>query len=414
MGTLQFIRDNLKFLSAGFLLTFASCFGQTFFISIFAGEIMEEFGLTHGQWGAIYMVGTLASAIVMIWAGALTDIFRVRRLGGLVLGGMVLACLFMALNNTVWLLPLAIFALRLMGQGMLSHIAAVSMARWYVAARGRALALASFGFLIGEALLPVLFVSTMGLIGWRWSWGVSTMVVLALLPIMLVLLEAERTPQAVAQDNQATGLGGKHWTRSEVLRHWLFWLLVPLLVGPSAFGTAFFFHQVHLAQVKGWSHLQMVSLFPIYTVTSTIVSLIAGFAIDRFGAGRVLPLLLVPVALGFFVFSASGTLVGAAIGVILFGITSGMNATAPSAFWAEYFGTRHLGAIKAMATALMVLGSAIGPGLTGWIIDNGVDYAQQMAWVSGYYIFAAVLTLIGITKAQRVLALPAQVDVERP
>ena len=414
MGTLQFIQDNLKFLSAGFLLTFASCFGQTFFISIFAGEIMAEFALTHGQWGAIYMIGTLGSAIVMVWAGALTDVFRVRRLGGIVLGGMVAACLFMAVNNAVWLLPVAIFALRLMGQGMLSHLAAVSMARWYVAARGRALALASFGYLLGEALLPLIFVSALGLIGWRWSWGISALLALALLPIMLSLLKAERTPQAVAEENQATGLGGKHWTRADVLRHWLFWMLVPLLVGPAAFGTAFFFHQVHLAEVKGWSHLQMVALFPVYTVTSTIISIIAGFAIDRFGAGRVLPILLIPAAFGFFVFSTSATLLGAAIGVTLFGITSGMNATAPSAFWAEYFGTRHLGSIKAMATALMVLGSAIGPGLTGWIIDNGMDYAAQMAWVSVYFVIAAALTLIGITKAERSLALPPQVDVKRP
>lgn len=414
MGTLEFIRGNLKFLSAGFLLTFASCFGQTFFISIFAGEIMGEFSLTHGQWGAIYMIGTLGSAIVMVWAGALTDVFRVRRLGAIVLGCMVAACVFMALNNKVWLLPLAIFALRLMGQGMLSHLAAVSMARWYVAARGRALALASFGFLIGEALLPIIFVSALGLIGWRWSWGISALAALALLPIILMLLKAERTPQAVAEENQSVGLGAKHWTRNEVLRHWLFWMLVPMLVGPSAFGTAFFFHQVHLAEVKGWSHLQMVTLFPIYTATSTIVSLMAGFAIDRFGAGRVLPILLVPVALGFFVFSTTTTLLGAAIGVILFGVSSGMNATAPSAFWAEYFGTRHLGSIKAMATAVMVLGSAIGPGLTGLIIDNGINYADQMVWVSIYYLFAASLTLVGIIKAERSLAVPAQIHIKRP
>ncbi len=367
---------------------------------------MAEFDLSHGAWGGIYMVGTLASAVVMIWAGALTDVFRVRRLGGIVLGGMIVACLFMAVNNSVWLLPLAIFALRLTGQGMASHLASVSMARWYVAARGRALALASFGFLIGEALLPIIFVLALGYIGWRWSWGISALAVAALLPIMLVLLKAERTPQAVAEENQAVGLGSKHWTRPEVFKHWLFWMLVPLLVGPSAFGTAFFFHQVHLAEVKGWSHLQMVSLFPIYTVTSTVVSLAAGFAIDRFGAGRLLPILLIPVALGFFVFSVTGSLVGAAIGIILFGVTSGINATAPSAFWAEYFGTRHLGAIKAMATALMVLGSAIGPGLTGWIIDAGLNYSDQMTWVAGYYLLAAGLAFFGIRKAEQKLAVP--------
>ncbi|MEM7470695.1 MAG: MFS transporter [Pseudomonadota bacterium] len=406
MGTLHFIRDNLKFLSAGFLLTFASCFGQTFFISIFAGEIMEEFGLSHGAWGGLYMVGTLASATVMIWAGALTDRFRVRRLGALVLGGLVAACLFMSINSAVWLLPIAIFLLRLLGQGMASHLASVAMARWYVAARGRALALASFGFLLGEALLPIIVVAALGLIGWRMSWLISAGIVALILPVLLYLLSAERTPQAIAEENQSVGLGGKHWTRNEVMRHPLFWMLVPVLVGPGAFGTAFFFHQVHLAEVKGWTHLQMVSLFPVYTVTATVISLITGFAIDRLGAGRLLPFVLVPAALGFFLFSTSSGLAGAAIGIILFGVSSGMNTTLPSAFWAEYFGTRHLGAIKALATALMVLGSAIGPGLTGWIIDLGMDYGAQMGWVALYYLFAAGLAFVGVSRAERSMRAP--------
>jgi MFS family permease len=412
MGTLSFIKDNLTFLSAGFLLTFASCFGQTFFISIFAGEIMAAFSLSHGEWGGIYMLGTLGSAALMVWAGALTDVFRVRRLGALVLGGMVIACILMAVNPFVWLLPLIIFALRFLGQGMATHLASVAMARWYVAARGRALALASFGFLLGEALLPILFVSILGFIGWRWSWGIAAVTALALLPVILWLLKAERTPQAIAAEHQSTGMGGRHWKRREVYRHWLFWLLVPMLVGPGTFGTAFFFHQVHLAEVKGWSHLQMVSLYPMYTITATVVALATGFAIDRFGAGRLLPLILLPMALGFFVFSATGSLLGAAIGIILFGVGSGMNSSLPSAFWAEYFGTKHLGSIKALATAVMVMGSAIGPGLTGWIIDQGIDYSDQMAWVSAYFLVAASLALLGITKAQR-LTLPAQVDEKR-
>lgn len=400
MGTLSFIRDNLKFLSAGFLLTFASCFGQTFFISIFAGEIMAEFGLSHGEWGGLYMIGTLASAGLMVWAGVLTDRFRVRRLGACVLIGLVAACLFIATNTTLWLLPLSIFFLRFLGQGMAGHIASVAMARWYVAARGRALALASFGYLVGEALLPLIVVGALSFIGWRSSWVVAAGIAALILPVLLYLLSAERTPQAVAEDTQSKGLQDRHWTRTEVLRHPLFWMLIPVLMGPGAFGTAFFFHQVHMAEVKGWTHLQMVSLFPVYTVTATLVSLAAGFAIDRFGAARLLPMILVPSAIGFFVFSVSGTVLGAAAGIILFGATSGLNSNVPSAFWAEYFGTRHLGAIKAMATAIMVLGSALGPGLTGWVIDLGLDFTRQLAWISLFYLCGAALAFVGVRRAR--------------
>ena len=85
MGFARFLIDNARWLAAGALLTFMSGFGQTFFISIFAGEIRAEFGLSHGEWGAIYAMGTTASAVVMVWAGALADRFRARTLGPIIL-----------------------------------------------------------------------------------------------------------------------------------------------------------------------------------------------------------------------------------------------------------------------------------------------------------------------------------------
>lgn len=407
MNTLQFIRQNLNFLAAGFLLTLGSCFGQTFFISIFAGEIRAEFGLSHGGWGAIYMIGTLASAFVMIWAGVLTDVFRVRVLGGIVIASIAGACAFMAIVPSLWLLPLAIFALRLAGQGMLSHIASVAMARWYVAERGRALAISSFGFMLGEALFPILFVIILTYVGWRWSWGVSAIMALALLPAIFLLLKSERTPQSVAEENQCFGMMGRHWTRPEVLKHWLFWLLLPFLLGQPAFGTAFFFHQVHLAEVKGWSHLSMVSLFPLYTSIALVATILTGFAIDRFGTARLLPFMQLPIAFGFFIFSMTHSLFSAGLGIALFGMSSGINAALISAFWAEFFGTRHLGAIKAMATAVMVFASAIGPGLTGWIIDQGMNFSDQMGWITGFFLISAVLAGTGIKMASPALPDPS-------
>ena len=105
----NFIINNLRWLSAGILLTFISSFGQTYFISIFSGEIRNTFDLSHGDWGLIYGFGTFASAIVMIWAGGLTDIMRVRKLGPIVLCALSASCLFMAFNPLVALLPVVIF-----------------------------------------------------------------------------------------------------------------------------------------------------------------------------------------------------------------------------------------------------------------------------------------------------------------
>ena len=414
MGTLRFIRSNLNWLAAGLLLTFASSFGQTFFLSIFAGQIRAEFGLTHAAWGGIYMLGTLCSALAMVWAGVLTDRLRVRVLGTAVLILLALASISMAFVSSLPMLVVLIFVLRLMGQGMSSHVASTAMARWFVAARGRALAVASFGFSIGEALLPILFVALMGLIGWRSSWLVAAGSLVLISPVIFLLLKQERTPQSSSAEDHVAGMGGRHWTRVEVLRSPLFWMVVPVLVGPPAFGTAFFFLQVHLADVKGWSHLDLVQLFPVYTGMSIIAMIASGFAIDRFGTGRMMAVYTLPLAVGFVIFSQSTTLMGGAIGIAFFAMTSGMQATLPAAFWAEFFGTRHLGSIKAMATAIMVFGSAVGPGLTGLIIDFGVDYARQMLWVSGYMIAATAFAMTGLNRARLLLTRAPEVDVIRP
>jgi MFS family permease len=395
-----FLGENRQWLAAGGLLTLMSSFGQTFFISIFAAQIQSDFGLTHGGWGGIYSVGTMAAAAVMIWAGGLTDTWRARSLGVLVLSLLATSCLAMALNPYVALLPFVIFALRLTGQGMTSHIAIVAMSRWFVATRGKALAVATLGFSIGEAVLPLTFVALMTIWPWRALWIVAAVIALISIPVLLKLLKTERTPQSMANENQTVGMSSLHWTRRATLRHPLFWFMVPALLGPPAFNTAFFFHQVYFAELKGWSHLALVALFPAYTVMGIGAMIAAGVALDRFGTARLMPLYLLPMIAAFLIFAASNTLIHLAIGLVFMAITTGANSTLPNAFWAEFYGTRHLGSIKAMAAAVMVLGSAIGPGLTGVLIDLGVDLTTQYIGVAAYFLFASILMWIGVRRAR--------------
>jgi MFS family permease len=402
-----FLRSNAAFLLTGALLTLTSSFGQTFFISVFAGQIMESFSLTDGEWGLIYSAGTTASAVVMVWSGVLTDRFRVRTLGALVLVGLAGACLFMAFNPFAALLPLSIFLLRFTGQGMTSHIAVVAMARWFVASRGKALAVASGGFALGEALLPMIFVWAMTLTDWRNLWIIAALFILSMVPLMQRLLRQERTPQSLAEGDVATGMGGRHWTRGQMLRHPLFWFVLPSVLGPSAFITAMFFQQVHLAEVKGWSHVSLVALFPLYTIIATLFMLVTGWALDRFGTARLMPFYQLPLALGFLVMSQAGGLWAAALGFGLLAISVGANGTLPSAFWAEFYGTRHLGGIKSIATAAMVLGSAIGPAISGLLIDRGISFPDQMGAISLWFVMASGLLWFGVSTAARTLPRPA-------
>ena len=397
---IRFIFQNSRWLTAGALLTLISSFGQTYFISIFAGEIRAAFNLSHGDWGAIYGFGTFASAIVMIWSGGLTDVMRVRHLGPIVLATLAASCLFMAFNPWVALLPVVIFCLRFTGQGMSTHIAAVAMSRWFVANRGKALSVASLGFSVGEACYPILIVSLLLFFSWQSVWILAAGVAALAIPALLWLLAEERSPQSSATEGQSLGMGGRHWSRNQALRHPLFWFMIPALLGQSAFNTAFFFLQVHFAEIKGWEHLQLVAMFPVYTLVSIAAMILSGILLDKFDTARLIPYFQLPMIGAFLIFAFGQSLMAVLVGFIFLGLSSGANATLPNAFWAEFYGTKHLGSIKAAAAAIMVLGSAIGPAVTGVLLDYDLPLDIQYVAVSVFFGFSSLMMWAGVKRVR--------------
>ncbi|MCA8881055.1 MAG: MFS transporter [Rhodobacteraceae bacterium] len=392
----RFFRDNFPWLAAGMLMAFSSSYGQTYFISIFAGEIRAEFGLSHAGWGTIYSAGTLISAVLMIVLGGLIDRMRVRSLGAAILVLLAGACLAMASVPAAWALVPVILGLRFAGQGMCSHIATTAMARWFVASRGRALATATMGFALGESILPIAFVAALRVTDWRTLWVVAACLALAAIPVLFLLLRRERTPQSMGDAHQSPGLQGRHWTRAEVIRHPLFWCSVPLIIGPAAFITALFFQQVHLAERKGWSHVEFVSLFPLYTAVTIAAMIASGVLIDRFGTARLMRVFQFPMMAGFVLMGLGQGIWAGAGAMALIALSHGANTTLPTAFWADYFGTRHLGAIRALAAAIMVFGTALGPILTGWLIDAGIPFDQQMPVIALYFVATSLLISVGL------------------
>ncbi|MBD3626207.1 MAG: MFS transporter [Rhodobacteraceae bacterium] len=407
----DFLKGNAPWLTAGGLLTFGSAFGQTYFISVFAGEIRAEFDLSHGEWGSIYALGTLASAALMLTLGGMVDGYRTRSLAALNLCLFALVCVAMAINPSAALLVAIVFGLRFCGQGMMSHLAIVAVGRWFAAQRGRAIAFVSIGFSLAEAIMPVSFVLLTGWLGWRGAWGVAALVLLAYIPIILLLLRRERNPRGAAQGDSSTGMLGRHWTRRDALGHWLFWVCVPGLLAQPIFGTAFFFQQVHMVEQKGWTLEAFTGLFPLYTGAGLAALLATGAAVDRWGAGRVLPLYMLPLAAAFALFSVTGSLAGAAGGLVLLGLMQGAGAAVTGAFWPEYYGTRHLGAIRSVATSLMVFATALGPVITGWLIDWGVDYDRQLQGMALIALASAALLHAGMRRARPLLPQPAAAAV---
>lgn len=386
----RFIQENAPWLAAASLMTLTSSFGQTFFISIFAGEIRAEFDLSHGAWGRAYTIGTLASAATMMAIGPVTDRVRVRTLAAIVMVGLSGFSLAMAAAPGAWALPFLIWGLRFCGQGMLSQLPAVAVGRWFRANRGRAIGIAFLGVSVGQAVYPFVFVSIMAASGWRFAWTIAAVFPLLAIPPLLFWLRRERSPVGQSQASGGSGMLGRHWTRGEALRHWLFWLTFPGFLAQPIFGTALIFHQVHLTEIKGWSLAAFAALFPLMMFAKIIGLLTAGWAIDRFGIIRVVPLMLAPTALGYLILSETTGLTGAAVALLLVGLTTAVLSNVHGAFWPDMYGTRNLGALRSMATAVMVFASALGPGVAGYLIDAGVDFRDQLLGMAALSIAACI------------------------
>ena len=401
---MNFILQNARWLAATALLYFCSSFGQTFFISLFAGEIREAFNLSHGDWGFIYSGGTLASAMAMLCFGGYVDKYKISLNIKIVVISLSLICLAMTFVKQVWILPFIIFGLRFFGQGMLIHIPAVAIGKWYGKNKGKALSLSIMGFSIGEAILPIIFVSLIILIGWRNSWLVGTTILLITLPIIINLLSNERTPNS-SQENiiDQVGMGSKHWERKEVLKHWVFWsVIIPFLI-PPIFSTAFFFNMVHLTEIKNWSLITFTSLFPFYTGMSILTTLISGWILDKFGVEKILPFYLLPMALGLLVFSYSDTYMTAAIGFSFLGMTQGLAMMIGGTFWPVYYGTKNLGSVRSLSTSCMVFGTAIGPAVVGKLLDFSINYNLILLGMSFLAIIASVSLWFIMLKAPALL-----------
>ena len=215
---------------------------------------------------------------------------------------------------------------------------------------------------------------------------------LVALPSIYALMKRERTPQSVVQDPNRPA--AREWTRGEVIRDPLFWAALAGVLAPGFIGTTVFFHQVYLSELRGWDPSVFAASFAIMSVMTILFALIAGQLIDRFSAVRVLPSFLIPLALSCFVLASTEAPWGAYAFMALMGVSYGFSSTLFGALWPELYGTRHLGGIRSLIVALMVFATAMGPGLTGALIDWGVSYPGQIAAMGVYCLLICVVMIL--------------------
>jgi len=389
------IRAEWRLLLFGFVMTFGSSLGQTYFIGLFGGDIRHDLQLSHGEFGAIYSAATLTSAIALLWTGSLIDRVELKRYTHVVVVGLAAGCLMMASSIGTLTLFLSVLVLRHTGQGLMGMAGPTTMVRYIDHQKGKANALGSVGFSLSEAILPSVVVLQLALMTWRQSWVAWAIILAIAVPLLTrIALRGHERRHAdyldTIDDAKSVDTADKkhNWTRDEVVRDPLFYLFMPALLAQPMLFTGFMFHQVHLIEVKGWSLAIWGGLYLLYAAVSTIFKLWTGVLVDNYGAIRLAPLVCVPLGAGMLILASSNSLAVAVMFMVLLAVSVGSYSTLSSPFFSEMYGSLHLGSIKSVTTAAMVFSSAIAPVLMGWLIDRGISM-ETMATASAVYVLLA-------------------------
>ena len=387
--------NSLKFkvILFGFIFTFFSSFGQSYFLGLFNSSIREALSISHGQFGSIYASATLLSSFVLIWVGKKIDDINIFKFAFFVIILLSLSCFFFSKISSITILFIAIFLMRFSGQGMMSHTATTTISRYFTKSRGKALSTSWFGLSTAEFILPVLIIYLLTVYDWRNIWIYISILIILLLPIASFILLKNLNFESREQDNRnSKKIIIKNWKRIEVLKDYRFYILCANMLAMPWIATGTFVYQSFILTSKGWGPYVIAQSFMVYSVLSVLTLFIAGFLIDKFTSRKILIYMNIPLLLSVFVIIYFNHPLTSFLFLGLIGVSNGLANVLGSSTWAEIYGVKHIGSIKALTTALMVFATAFGTALFGILIDKGFSI-EQIAMISGVYIFTALIML---------------------
>ncbi len=388
---------SLKVIIFGFIFTFFSSFGQSFFLGLFNSNIRDALSISHGQFGSIYASATLLSSFILIWLGKKIDEINIFKFASLVTILLSFSCFFFSKISSIAFLFFAIFLMRFSGQGMMSHTATTTVSRYFTKSRGKALSTIWFGLSSAEFILPVFTIYLLTFLDWRNIWIIISIAVILLLPlasfILLKKLNFESRETTSEQEKNKENI--KNWKRTEVIKDYRFYILGANMLAMPWITTGIFVYQSFILSSKNWGPFVIAKSFMAYSTLSVITLFISGFLIDKFTSRKILIYMNIPLLLSTIVIILFDHPNVSFLFLGLIGISNGFANVLGSSTWAEIYGVRYIGSIKALTTALMVFSTAFGTALFGFLIDKGFSI-EQIATISGIYISTALVFLFFI------------------
>ncbi len=384
---------SLKVIVFGFIFTFFSSFGQSFFLGLFNSSIRDALSITHGQFGSIYASATLLSSIILVWIGKKIDDVNILKFASYVIIFLSASCFIFSKISSVIFLFVGIFLMRLAGQGLSSHTATTTISRFFEKNRGRALSTGWLGLSLAEFVMPVLIVFLLTFIEWRDIWVSISILVILVLPIATFILVKEvkldtREDTKIEENNKKI----KQWKRIEVLKDYRFYIICMTMLAMPWIATGSFVYQSFISSSKEWGPYVIAQSFMAYSIFSVITLFISGFLIDKYSSRKLLIYMNVPLLLSTAFLYYFNAPLSSFVFFGLLGVTNGLANVLGSSTWAEIYGVKYIGSIKALTTALMVFATAFGTALFGFLIDIGFSI-EEIAVVSGTYIFGSIILL---------------------
>ena len=385
---------SIKVILFGFIFTFFSSFGQSFFLGLFNSSIRDTLSITHGQFGSIYASATLISSLILVWFGKKIDDINILKFSYIVIILLAFSCFFFSKISSIYILFFAILFMRFSGQGMMSHTASTTISRFFTKSRGKALSTSWFGLSTSEFILPVLIIYLLTIYEWRHIWITISLIVIFFLPITSFILvknlnlESRETEQEKNKPSKKI----KDWKRIEVLKDYRFYIISANMLAMPWIATGTFVYQSFILESKNWGPYVIAQSFMVYSLMSVVTLFISGFLIDKFTSRKILIYMNIPLLLATLVIIYYDDPFTAFIFLGLIGISNGFANVLGSSTWAEIYGVKHIGSIKALTTALMVFSTAFGTAFFGILIDNGFSI-EEIAVISGVYISLSLVML---------------------
>jgi predicted MFS family arabinose efflux permease len=384
-----------KVIIFGFIFTFFSSFGQSFFLGLFNAPIRNELGITHGQFGNIYATATICSSVILIWIGKKIDDYRIFYYSFFVIILLFFSALFFSFINSIYFLAVAIFLMRLSGQGLMSHASTTTISRFFERSRGKALSTIWLGLSTAEFILPVMITYFFLIYSWRTVWQGIAILIILLLPFVII-----NTIKSVNLDSREVDINSnniktkiKSWRRRDVIKDYRFYIVSLNMLAMPWLATGTFVYQSFISSSKMWTVYTIPKAFMVYSITSIVTLFLSGFLVDKFTGRKLILFMNIPLLLAMFVLFKFNHEFFAYIFLGLVGVSNGLANILGSSTWAEIYGVKYIGSIKALTTAFMVFSTAFGTAVFGFLIDNGFTI-ENIAFVGGSYIVVSLALLL--------------------